>query len=113
MTIEEYLIAYLKSKLTPNVSGSVPHPMPAQFITVEKTGERVASRIPTAQIHVKSWSTSRDAADQLNELVKTAMLGAVENAEISHVDLDASYNNPDQSAGKPRYSAAFSVTYLF
>lgn len=113
MTIEEFLIDYLAGELSVPVSGSVPHPMPDEFVTVELTGGYEVNRIPAAQIHVKSWSTSRAAAADLNEAVKAAMFGSISLPEISRCGLNASYNNPDLSTNKPRYSASFEVVYLF
>lgn len=118
MTIEQYLIAYLAAQLGAGtsgaipVSGSVPHPMPDVFVTLERTGGSESDKIPTAQIHVKSWSTSRAAAAALNELVVAAMLGSVSQAGVSRCVLSASYNNPDLATDRPRYSASFLVTYL-
>ena len=113
MTIEEYIIDYLAERLSVGVSGSVPHPMPAEFITVEKTGSSLADRIHGATIAVQSWSTSRAAAAALNELTKAAMETAVEAPEISRCALNSDYNYPDMATNKPRYQAVFDVVYLF
>ena len=111
MTIEEYIIDYLAERLSVGVSGSVPHPMPAEFITVEKTGSSLADRIHGATIAVQSWSTSRASAAALCELVTRAMLASVAEGSISECRLTASYNNPDLETHKPRYSASFEVTH--
>lgn len=117
MTIEEKIIAYLGAQLAAggtgiNVSGSVPHPLPDVFVTVEKTGGSSTDRIPQAQIHVECWHTSRASAAALCETVTAAMLASVSEVEISACVLTASYNNPDLETHKPRYSASFTVTYL-
>lgn len=119
MTIEEFFIDYLTDELPPlslsvpfPVSGSVPHPMPAEFVTVELTGGSESNLIPTAQIHVQSWSSSRAAAAALNATVVAAMLASAGEQEISSISLTACYNNPDLATHKPRYSAAFEVVYL-
>jgi len=107
MTIEQKIITLL------GASASVPHPMPDEFITVEKTGASQTNLIPEAQIHVNCYSTSRANAAALCDSTIQTMLGAVSDADISSVTLTASYNNPDLTTEKPRYSAVFQVVYLF
>ena len=117
MTIEEFIIDYLAPILATSpavgVSGSVPHPLPAEFVTVEKTGERVVDFIPTAQIHIDAWSTSRAAANALCARVRSAMGAITALPQISRCALNTSYNNPSLENGKARYSATFDVVYLF
>lgn len=113
MTIESYIIGYLADALDADVSGSVPHPMPDEFVTVEKTGERLTNHICIARLSIKSWSTSRANAAALAALVNAAMLAATAAPEISSVDLDTSYNSPDLDTNKPRYTSTFEVVYLF
>ena len=113
MTIEQKIISYLAAQLIPvPVSGSVPHPLPGEFVTVERTGGSAADLIPEAQIHVQSWSTSEASAAALCELAVAAMLASPQETEISRCALTASYNNPDLEYHRPRYSASFAVTYL-
>lgn len=116
MTIEEFIIDYLGQALGESpavpVSGSAPHPLPAAFVTVEKTGESEADHIRTAQIHIDAWSTSRAAADALCARVRSAMAGITALPEISRCALNTSYNNPSLENGKPRYSATFAVVYF-
>ena len=113
MSIEQAVIDYLAVRLdTIPVSGSVPHPMPDVFVTVERTGGSVTDLIPEAQLHVNSWSTTRANAEALNELVTAAMLASPSEPDISRCTLVSSYNNPDLETHKPRYSASFQVTYF-
>lgn len=114
MTIEELLIAWIGAGLPGvNVSGSVPHPLPDEFITVERVDGAEVDHIPSAQIRVYSWSTSRAAAAALAARVIPRVLQSVSEPEISRCALTANYNNPDLETHKPRYVASFSVTYLF
>ena len=116
MTIEEFVIDYLSAQLAASpavgVSGSVPHPLPDEFATVEKTGETAVNHIRTAQIHVDAWSTSRAAADALATREISAMAGITALPEISCCALNSSYNNPSQEFKKPRYSATFTLVYF-
>lgn len=113
MTIEEYLIDYLAPRLNVPVSGSVPHPLPDEFITVELTGERVDNLIPTAQVHVDCYSTSRAAAAALGRQMLSTLRQACTQPEISRVQLNSMYNNTDESLQKPRESGIFEIVYLF
>lgn len=116
MIIEEFVIDYLSAQLAASpavgVSGSVPHPLPDDFVTVEKTGESKVNHIRTAQIHVDAWSTSRAAAAELCARVNSAMAGITTLPEISRCALNSSYNNPSQEYKKPRCSATFALVYF-
>lgn len=116
MTIEEFIIGYLETALGGSpavpVSGSVPHPLPAEFVTVEKTGEREVDYIPTAQIHIDVWSTTRAASAALCARVRSAMAEIAALPEISRCALNSSYNNPSQEYEKPRYSTTFTLVYF-
>lgn len=113
MTIEEFVIGYLEETLTVPVSGSVPHPMPEAFVTVEKTGSADNDRVPSATLAIQSWSASRAAAAQLNERVKAAMEAAEALSQISRAGLNSDYNFPDLATNRPRYQAVYDVVYLF
>lgn len=112
MSIEEVIIDYLAGELGVGVSGDVPHPMPEEFVTVEKTGGSISDHVRSATLAVQSWSTSRAAADALNETVKAAMLTAVEQPEISRCALIGDSNYTDTAKHRPRYQAVFDVVYF-
>jgi len=114
MTIEEYVIAYLGGALSGvTVHGSVPHPMPSRFVTVELTGSALVNRIPSAKLSIESWGTSRADSAHLHEDVAAAMLAITSNPEISRCRLETGYNNTDLTTDRPRYDATFDVVYLF
>lgn len=111
MTIEEFIILYLSGRLSVQVSGDVPSPLPGSFVTVEKTGGGAANRISSATIAVQSWAATRDAAAQLCAAVEAEMAAIIAAPEISRCALDSSYNFPDLSRNKPRYQSVFAVTH--
>jgi len=114
MTIEEYVISYLGEALNGvPVHGSVPHQMPARFVTVELIGSSRRNLIPTARLSVESWGESRADSAVLHESVVAAMLAMISNPEISHVELETGYNSTDMTTDRPRYDATFDVVYLF
>lgn len=112
MTIEAFIVAYLNREITDiPTSGDVPHPLPAQFVTVEKTGERNRNHIPKAEIAVQSWAASRADAMALNERVKDVMLDMVSEPEIMRCVLNAEYNFPYEEIKHPRYQSVFEIVY--
>lgn len=113
MTIEEFIIDYLADELSVGVSGSVPHPMPEEFVTVEQTGSSLQDKIYASTLAIQSWSTSRAAAAALNELVKAAMDAAAALPEISRSALNTDYNYTDETTHKPRYQAVYDVVHFF
>ena len=111
MTIEEFYINYLNEKLTPPVSGDVPTPMPAKFVTVEQTGSSEANKIRTATLAVQSWAETRAEAGKLCEEVIGYMEASVSEISISRCALQTSYNYTDVATKKPRYQAVFEVVF--
>ena len=111
--IEAFIIDYLGGLLTQPVSGSVPHPMPAEFVTVEKTGGSYRDKVHGATIAIQSWSTTRAAACDLNEAVKAAMDAIIDEPEVNACELNTDYNYPDLASNRPRYQAVFDVTYFY
>lgn len=112
MTIEEYVILWLSGRLPVRVSADVPSPMPAAFVTVEKTSASEVNRISSARIAVQCWAESRDAAAQLCAQVEQVMTGISAEPEISRCVLDTSYNFPDLERKRPRYQAVFALTHF-
>ena len=115
MTCEEFIIGYLSSELTETVipvSGSVPHPMPDEFVTVEMTGMSKVNYIEKALISIECWSTSRAQASALNERVYDAMCRVSEQAEVSACALETIYNDTDMETNRPRYHSRYSIVNM-
>lgn len=96
-----------------SVTGSVPHPLPDEFVTVELTGERVTNLVPTASLHINGYSTSRAAAAALGRQIYAAMAALPQQPEISRCALTSMYNDTDLEINKPREAAIFEIVYLF
>ena len=111
MTIEEYVIAQLGAVLTEPVSGDIPSPLPARFVTVEQTGGGHPEKLGQATLAVQSWAKSRAEAGTLCETVIAAMEALAGKAEISSVELTNKYNFPDTSRRRPRYQAVFDIVH--
>lgn len=113
MTIEQFIIEYLNGALSNvSVSGSVPHPMPDKFVTVELTGSNRVDMVTTATIAVQSWAGTRAEAAELNETVKALMDAIISEPEISRSALDSDYNYTDLSTNHPRYQAVYEITFF-
>lgn len=115
--IESIIIDYLTSALTDEnrtvpVSGLVPSPMPAVFVTVEKIGSGEENRIRRATLAVQSWAETEAAAALLNERVIAAMYMAPALPEISSVQCETDYNFTDTTTKRARYQAVFRVVYM-
>ena len=113
MTIEEIVIDYLTSNLPAgvSVSGFVPSPMPANFVTVEKTGSSEQNQIRNATIAVQSWGKTQYEAMTLNENVKDVLRGLPELPVVSACKCSTDYNYTDTTTNRSRYQALFKVVY--
>lgn len=112
MTIEEYIVQYLSQQLEIPVSGDVPSPRPASFVTVERTGGSEENLIPSATVAVQAWAPSRDTASLLCAQVEAAMAGITARPEISACNLNSSYNFTDTTLKTYRYQAIFELVYF-
>ena len=109
--IEATIISYLSTALSVSVSGEIPEPMPAVFVTVEKTGSSELDHIKKATLAVQSWSGSQAEAAALNEEVKAAMNAALTLDSISRIHCESDYNFTDTMTRRNRYQAVFEVVY--
>ena len=115
MTIEQFVIEYLKAAEALNgipISGSIPHPMPEKYVTVELTGSNRVDLITTATLAIQSWGGTRAEAAALNETVKELMDSMVEESSISRSALESDYNYTDLSTNHPRYQAVYEITFF-
>lgn len=113
MSIESFLIDFLNNRLDVPVSGDIPTPRPARFVTLEQTGSRHSNHINTADIAIQSWAETRAEALALNLKVVDAMEDALAEAMISRCQLQSYYNFPDLATKTPRYQAVYEVVHFF
>ena len=111
MLIEEFVVHYLDTELTVPVSGAVPSPLPATFVTVERTGGSASNKLRTATLAIQAWAESIDEAANLCADVVEAMDGIIAEDEISRCTLNASYNFTDTTTKHCRYQAVFDVVH--
>ena len=116
MLIEEKIVAYLNAcqalETTPVPAyGVIPSPMPATFITVERTGGRSQNQLRSATIAVQCWAGSIDEAANLCAQVVDDMEGIISEPEIARCSLNAHYNFTDESTKRCRYQAVFDLVH--
>ncbi|MBR3330718.1 MAG: hypothetical protein IKG25_05805 [Mogibacterium sp.] len=116
MTPEVFFIQYLERALPAvTVVADVPDKggEPSQdFLTVELVGASVKDQVSVATLAIDSWSTTRAKAMDLSAEVKDVMFKALEEPEVSFVELNTEYNNPRLSTRHPRYRTMWRVTYV-
>lgn len=113
MSIEAFLVDFLGNRLSVPVSGDIPAPRPACFVTIEQTGSRHLNHINSADIAIQSWAETRAEALTLNQQVVDAMEEALAEVMISRCQLQSYYNFPDLSSKTPRYQAVYEVVHFF
>lgn len=113
MTVESLAINYLNNNLPNGVraSGSIPHPMPDAFVTVEQTGGSKMDHIKGATLAIQSWAATRAEAAALNETVKAIMDRMAELPQVSRCALETDYNYTDLDTNHPRYQAVYDIIF--
>lgn len=114
--IEKLVLDYLESKLdVPVVMEDIKE---KEYVLIAKTGSGKEEHLNSATITIQSHSESLLKAAELNELVKTAMLGDEDNiygiAEgdvITKCTLNSDYEYTDTTTKKYRYQAVFDLTF--
>ena len=102
MNVEQAVIKYLTEK-NYSAYADVPNPMPASFVTVERTGGGDRDRIDRATLAVQCWADmADDVRTVLEELTGTRGFGAVSVTSI--------YNWPDAQSRKARYQLVVDAT---
>jgi len=110
--IEETILNHLTSQLTNvPVYMELPANPPPKYCLVEKTGSSVSDYIHTATIVIQSVAVSLYEAATLNELVKTAMDGAISLSSICKSKLNSDYNFTDTEKKQYRYQCVYDIVH--
>lgn len=92
----------------------VPGERPAEFYSVELTGEssREGGALRSATVAVQCWSASRSRARELFDALHSALptIG-YQTGRIGRATLEGGYRFDDLASGTPRYQAVVRVTY--
>lgn len=112
MIIELEIYKYLKNAGF-NVYMETPENMPAEFVTVEKTGgQYLGNGHASATIAVQSWSESKYKAASLSEKVCNTLDDLAAEVGCVVTASGADYDYTDTTTKRYRYQAVFTVEYI-
>ncbi len=109
--IEKILLDYLNEALSVSVYTERQKDEVVPFVVIERTGGGVENFIKSSTFAIQSYGKSLLKAAQLNEAVKEAMEGFIEQDEITMVDLDTDYNYTDTNEKIYRYQAVYNIKH--
>ena len=110
--IEITLQDYLSGELAEPVVLEVPHPAPASYVVLQKTGSSRENMIDTATFAIQSIAPTLYEAAALNERVKDAMEllpWAAPSVFKAALNSDSNFTNPNTK--ERRYQAVYHITY--
>ena len=108
MNIEQAIIQHLNSK-NYSAYADVPNPMPASFVTVERTGGGDSDMIDRATLAVQCWASGRKAAADMADAVRCELVAMTGTGGFGAVTVQSIYNWPDAKARKARYQLVVSA----
>lgn len=82
---------------------------PDRYVLFEKTGSGKSNQIKTATFAFQSYAKSMLNAAQLNEKVKDALDGMLNQNDIYRVQLNSDYNYTDTETKEYRYQAVYDI----
>ena len=110
--IENIVLNHMEEKLDVFVGLEVPdEDVPSKYVIIEKTSSSRINHIDTATFAFKSYAPTMYEAAELNEAVKLAADGLIENDLISRAALNSDYNFTDTAKKVYRYQAVYNITY--
>ena len=109
--IEKILLDFLTSRLEVPVYCAAPHPKPARFVLIQRTGGGRRGLLKTATVAVQSWAESLYQAELLGANVLAAMDELVQWPQIAACRLDADYPFPYPEEKRHRVQAVYNITY--
>lgn len=109
--IEKVLLDYLNDSLSVPAYTERQKDEVVPFVVIERTGGGGENFIKSSTFAIQSYGKSMLKAAQLNEAVKEAMEGFIEQDEITMVDLDNDYNYTDTNEKIYRYQAVYNIKH--
>lgn len=110
MIIEKVVCDYLQTKLDCPVLPEKPKRPFGKMVFVERTGGR-GRFIKESTVAIQSYDDSMLKAAELDEMVKELMFGITEIPDITHIELNATYNFTDTTTKEHRYQSVFDLTH--
>lgn len=111
--IEKTVIDHLAARMGVPVCAEIPERPPGSFCIVDSTGDgSCKDYLYTSTVAVQSYASSKGAAAQLNERVKTAMATLADVPDlVTKVSLNSSYSYTDTENKRYRYQSLFDIVH--
>ena len=109
MNVEQAIIQGLKAKGR-DAYASVPNPMPASFVTVERTGGGTRDKLDHPTLAVQCWADGRKAAADMADAVRCELEAMTGTRGFGAVSVQSIYNWPDPLTRKARYQLTVDAT---
>lgn len=104
------LIDYLDERLGVYVGIEAPEET-AGYVLIDQTGSSRRNHIITTTFAIQSYGATLYEAYELNELVKTAMEGFIEQDDVTHIELETDYNFTNTATKQYRWQAVYHITH--
>ena len=109
MNVEQQLINTLKADGY-DAYASAPNPMPASFVTVERTGGGSRDQIDSPTLAVQCWAKTRKAASDMADCVRKDLVAMTGTGGFGAITVQSIYNWPDPSTRMARYQLTVEAT---
>lgn len=104
------LLDYLSDTLSVGVYVEQPEQL-TDYVLLDQTGSARENFIVTTTIAVQSYGSSLYNAMMLNEEVKEAMDGFIEEDIVTRVELETDYNYSSTASKQHRWQAVYHITH--
>lgn len=102
MNVEQTIIQALASKGY-DAYADAPNPMPASFVTVERTGGGARNKVDAPILAVQVWAGGRKAAADMADAVRCDLESLTGTLGLGAVRVSSIYNWPDLQSRRARY----------
>lgn len=109
MNVEQVVIQQLAA-LGYAAYADAPNPMPASFVTVERTGGGVTDKVDRPMLAVQAWADGRKAAADLADGLRADLESMAGTEGLGAVSVQSIYNWPDPQSRKARYQLTVAAT---
>lgn len=109
MNVEQTIIQALTDKGYAAYADA-PNPMPAEFVTVERTGGGDRNMVDRPTLAVQIWAGGRKAAAELADAVRRDLESLTGTLGLGAVRVASIYNWPDPETRRARYQLTVEAT---
>ena len=109
MNVEQVIIQQLVANGR-SAYADAPNPMPASFVTVERTGGGSRDKVDSPTLAVQCWADGRKAAADMADAVRCELEAMTGTCGLGAVTVQSIYNWPDPLSRKARYQLTVNAT---